>query len=95
MEYLVKTRNGKENDGIWVKEHQITDKKRIAQYNAHVIKDRKIQEIIGAAPVGRNVWFYVQWKDNLLQGAWLPSKILKEHYPQDLIRFYERNLTVQ
>lgn len=106
VEYLVKTKRrtrrdqdiDKENEGVWVKEHQIKNHKRIDRYDEQVIKDRHIQQIVGATPTKKSIWFYVQWvsgmDDPQASGAWLSSQILKEKFPQELIKFYESHLTV-
>lgn len=82
-----------------MKDADIKDRKKIAQYDEATIKNRTIKEIIGAttAKSRRNVtsiWFYVQWVDEQICGAWLSSEVLKASFPQDLIKFYEGRLTI-
>lgn len=88
--------NNDDDDCVWVKEQAINDVTLIRQFNEDLTKERQIDQIIGATPAnGKCIWFYVQWLDEkTISGAWLPAYILKEKYPQELIKFYEKNLTI-
>lgn len=75
-----------------MKEHTINLPLLIDEYLDRVTQGRRVDFIVGAAPTKDNVWFYIKWSGNKVNGAWLPSHVIKKKYPQDLIKFYEKNL---
>lgn len=90
-----------ENPGpekVWIKEDEIRNRRLIANYDAALIKDRVIKNIIGAAPAktkrGESIWYFCQWVDAEIVGAWLHSEVMKKRFPQELIKFFEDHLKI-
>lgn len=91
---------GKENTETtttWINEKEIKDPRQIVNYNESVLRNRTIIQVIGATPTGRKnqVWFYVQFAEDIYKGAWFSGEFLKKRYPQELIRFYEKHLLIR